>query len=303
MAYQRLGGAAGILGAPTSDAVLTPVRDGERMTFQGGALYLNPALGKAFRVSTETDKAYLAAAGEVDAYNNPVLNVMGLPISDEQKLDNRSYRAKFNGGSFYHTKLSEAFALYGAFDNEYSSEVSPGVKVGSRLGMPLSAELSDGLNGRVMHFENGDIYRISSNPTAFALWGPTNEHYKAMNGTRSYLGYPITRVLELSGGQAADFVHGTIVWHPGIGTKDSAVSASLSHGVLYIHGSARNDNIHIINEQGYVIVDSATIRVIPEAASTPQTTNISIPSAWVSKIEIDARAGFRHNLHDRRPQL
>ncbi|PWW22929.1 uncharacterized protein with LGFP repeats [Geodermatophilus normandii] len=88
-AWQRAGGATGVLGLPTTDETVAPGGAGSVVDFQGGSVYSSAATG-AHWVRTAVNSAYLDAGGTTSSY--------GYPVSDTY-AHNGLQRVDFQGGS------------------------------------------------------------------------------------------------------------------------------------------------------------------------------------------------------------
>jgi SpoIID/LytB domain protein len=79
----------------------------------------------------------------------------------------------------------------------------------SSLGFPTSGMCRAPRDGRKAFFEHGGIWWSSSHG-AFVLTGSSLDQYNRLNGAAGRLGYPVSDVHAVAGGERAEFEHGSL---------------------------------------------------------------------------------------------
>ncbi|HEX7976011.1 MAG TPA: hypothetical protein VF498_16500 [Anaerolineales bacterium] len=114
---------------------------------------------------------------------------LGFSLDDTRIcVDGLGFYRHYQNGSIYWSAASGAYEVRGEIRIRWAflgGERGP-------LGYPISGETStaDGM-GLFNHFQSGSIY-WSPRTRAHDLRGPIREHWLALGGERSILGYPIT---------------------------------------------------------------------------------------------------------------
>lgn len=214
--YLALGGPAGALGFPTSD----DVSDGagaSHVTFQsGGRIQASPA--GTFAVEGAILQRWLALGGGHSALGYP----SGPPThtSDGQP-----------GQRFEHGYLVQAsngtFAILAPVTSEW-------VRIGARLGHPVSDAVAEPGGGHRQEFATGLVVYYSAATPAVALGGDALAKFRALGGGGSVLGYPTAPAAAISGGSVVRFHNGdlytdaagTFELHGPIATKYDGLAAA-----------------------------------------------------------------------------
>ena len=199
--YRALGGAAGLLGEPTSNEY--DVRGGRAQDFAGGRVYWSPAFG-AFEVHGAILERYVVLSGPA--------GFLGMPVSDETAGPPSGGKAShFSGGAVFWSPTSGPWSVHGDILRKYESGGAP------RYAYPITDELTapDGV-GRYNHFTGGaSIYWTPSTGSHFVL-GAIREHWAATGWERN-LGYPLTDEVGSGTGRMSEFRNGTVYWSAGTG--------------------------------------------------------------------------------------
>lgn len=199
--WLRLGGARGLLGAPTTDETATPDRVGAFTHFERGSIYWSPSTG-AHEVHGSF-RGYWAARGWERSF-------LGFPVTNEFPAG-RGVGQHFQGGSLYWSPATGPHEVHGAF---YGRWASLGWER-SFLGFPTSDELP-ALGGVFQRFQGGTLYwspATGAHPVSGAFYG----YWAAQGWERGSLGYPTSGGYRINGGAgvAQDFQGGTLTWLAG----------------------------------------------------------------------------------------
>jgi len=151
-AYQRFGGALGMLGAPIGDPTNTTFGVGKVQRFEHGAIYWSTAT-RAHVLGEALDAKLVALATQKDAYGTSVQRIVGFPVTDQATMGDRVVWARFQGGEIYAPNASGTYVVYGAILAKY--RLLGGAS--GTLGTPMSDELASLDGGRVSRFQGGDI--------------------------------------------------------------------------------------------------------------------------------------------------
>jgi hypothetical protein len=274
--YQALGGSGGLLGLPTADETAAP-RGGRVAVFQNGyRIYWSEATG-AHEVHGAIRIKYDATASLTDAYGRRVLDILGLPTSDEQAAPRGGRVSHFQGGDIYGLPGVGVFAVYGAIKDKYNATAGLTDAYGRRvldiLGLPISDELPTANNGRVSHFQGGDVY-ANLGVGAYVVYGAIKVKYNAMGGPGGKAGLPTSDELAVPGGRVGRF-------------QGADLYAILNVGVFEVNGSIRVE----YNK--------------PDVAGTlglPITDETTIPGGWYNNFQKGSiyanGAAADHQAHD-----
>ena len=201
--YQRLGGAASILGQPVGGEV--QVRSGTMQQYRGGRIYWSAATG-AQEVYGAILSRYVALGGEAGG--------LGLPVSGEVSGARAGSRlSMFQGGRIYWSPATGAQEVYGAILGRYAAL---GADAGV-LGLPVSGEVSGARAGsRLNMFQGGRIY-WSPATGAQEVYGAILWRYMATGGESGVLGLPTSGETNWPGGRTNTFEGGRITWNAATG--------------------------------------------------------------------------------------
>jgi hypothetical protein len=144
--YQALGGCNSVLGAPTSDEMVTPDNIGRYNVFEHGSIYWTQATG-AWEVHGTIRDKYKDLGWEASA--------LGYPVSDEGGTpDGKGRYNAFQNGSIYWTQATGAHEVHGAIRDKWRDL---GWEAGV-LGYPTSDEHDgDHPGARSNDFQGGSI--------------------------------------------------------------------------------------------------------------------------------------------------
>lgn len=206
--FRELGKAGLNLGAPLSDVQTVP--GGWSRTYSFGRIYTDPE-GRTHEVHGGILSRYLALGGPS--------SYLGLPRSDEMAgLAGTGRVHEFAGGTIAWSSSTGAHDVRGSIRQAW---VQTGREAGP-LGYPRTGELvaPDGV-GRLSEFAGGTV---TWHPThgAHAVQGGIGNHWRALGGLRSFLGYPIggEQTTEDGTGRANEFAGGTVVWSRATGARE-----------------------------------------------------------------------------------
>ncbi|MGY2067548.1 hypothetical protein [Blastococcus sp. SYSU DS0619] len=200
-AWARQGYEGGPLGFPVSD--VRTLASGEFSVFQGGAIYWSPS-GGGHALRGPVYEAWARAGYET--------GVLGMPIGPQTSVTGGSYQ-DFAGGSIYQSSAHGARVVTGAFRDKWLTAGG----VSGALGFPAS-DVGRTRTGTFQVFAQGAIYASSTtNPqiirgTAYDVWA--RQGYET-----GRLGYPISDVQAVAGGQQSDFQGGSIYVSPATGGR------------------------------------------------------------------------------------
>ncbi|GAA4284604.1 hypothetical protein GCM10022261_21350 [Brevibacterium daeguense] len=204
--YQALGGAAGRLGAPTSNERCGLRDSGCYQSFQGGSIHWTRASG-AHATWGAIRNAWRDTGWENGKLRYPTTNERcGL-------RDSGCYQT-FQGGSIHWSPASGAHATWGGIRSAWSRT---GWENG-KLRYPTTNERCGLRNsGCYQTFQGGSIH-WSPNTGAHPTWGAIRSTWRDNGWEKGRLGYPKSDEYSISGGMAQDFEFGRITWKPGQGT-------------------------------------------------------------------------------------
>jgi uncharacterized protein with LGFP repeats len=218
--YLALGGPGSFLGLPFTDETRTPDGIGRFNHFnKDGSIYWTPATG-AWSIHGAIRAKWSSLGWE--------RSVLGYPVTDESRTPDGIGRFNhFNkDGSVYWTPTTGPWSIHGLIRSKWAS-------MGwerSVLGYPVTDERGtpDGV-GRFNHFSStrsphnvdGSVY-WTPRTGAHEVHGPIRAKWASMGWERSCLGYPISDVQNVTGGQRCTFQRGTITYN----TTTGAVTSS-----------------------------------------------------------------------------
>jgi uncharacterized protein with LGFP repeats len=155
-------------------------------------------------------------------------SVLRYPVTDETGTPDRVGRFNHfsNRGSIYWTPSAGPWSIHGDIRAKWAS-------LGwerSVLGYPVTDET--GTPDRVGRFNHFSSTRSRSNVDGSIYWtpgtgahevhGPIRAKWASMGWERSCLGYPISDVQNVTGGQRCTFQHGTIIYNTITGSVTSS---------------------------------------------------------------------------------
>ncbi|GHE10654.1 LGFP repeat-containing protein [Klenkia taihuensis] len=198
-AWGRLGYESGALGFPTSS--VTPLGAGAFSMFQGGAIYWSPT-GGAHALRGSTYSAWARQGYETGG--------LGWPTSGLQAVGGGT-RQDFTGGSIWASTAGGAHAVRGGTLATWQAAGGPaGV-----LGFPVS-DVGTLRAGSFQMFTGGAVYTSPSTGSRI-LRGEIYGAWARQGYEGGPLGYPVTDVQDLPGGQRSDFTGGSILWSSATG--------------------------------------------------------------------------------------
>jgi hypothetical protein len=230
--YKSLGGAQGVLGAPTSSLGTTPGGIGHYRHYSGGSIY------HTFPTGAHVVWGAILEKWESLGWEQSPL---GFPTTDEiQTPDGIGRYNHFEGGSVYWTPQTGAHVVWGAILEKWRD-------LGwekSVVGYPTSDEggAPDGI-GRYNHFERGSIY-WTPQTGAHEVHGAIHDFWEAQGWEQGELGYPVSDEMDLpGGGRRSVFQGGTVAWNSSTGAYPASnVPVSKLH--------LRVLDVHCIDETG-----------------------------------------------------
>ncbi len=159
--YQALGGEAGVLGPPTSEAYDTGA-DGRARDYTAGRIYWSPATD-AWEVVAPVLDRYLALSGPDGHLGLPTAPATGLPTADG------ALEQAFTGGRVYASAATGARAVAGGILKRYLAIGASG----SYLGFPTSDTTASG-DGFASRFQRGRITwsSTSGSTRVTGRWAP-----------------------------------------------------------------------------------------------------------------------------------
>jgi len=153
----------------------------------------------------------------------------------------------------------------------------------SPLGLPISDERTAltspfGTIGRVNDFEGGHIHFHRTGPhagQAYETHGPIDTRYVAIGGTASCLGFPVSDVVSVAGGQRSNFEGGFILWSgdPNAAAVETCVTVVPSPAILI---SPASFNFGTVN------ISSSAQKVF--TISNPGTATLTVTGVNVSSV-------------------
>ena len=247
--YLANGGPSGLLGAPTGDEVADG-KGGASQSFEGGTTFWSSATGGR-TVMNPIRSIYVAAGGPTGTYGYPVgeastfgtdgvsqqfqngmittssagtqrvsgairaayldlggpNGVLGAPVAAEVAEGNLGASQAFTGGKIYWSASAGAHAVRGGTLVAYQNLGGPP----GTLGMPATAESSDGVGGAVQGFTKGSIY-WSGATGGQAVLESIRAVYHAASGPAGSYGSPAAAALSFGSARVSQrFQNGQFV--------------------------------------------------------------------------------------------
>jgi uncharacterized protein with LGFP repeats len=205
--WAALGWERSVVGYPITDETRTPDGVGRYNNFQHGSIYWTPATG-AWEIHGLIRQHWAALGG--------VGSVVGYPTSNETRTrDGVGRYSNFQYGSIYWTPATGAWEVHGWIRQRWAA-------LGwerSVVGYPITDETRtiDGV-GRYNNFQNGSIYWTPATG-AWEIQGLIRQHWAALGGVGSVVGYPTSNETRLPDGigRYNNFQNGNIYWSPANG--------------------------------------------------------------------------------------
>ena len=209
ISYKAAGGAAGMLGFPTTDVMTTADGVGRYNHFSGSggaSIYWSPEDRRARDPRRHPDQM-----GGTGGEKGP----LGYPVTDEKMTPDRVGRYNHfsgsGGASIYWSPKTGAHEIQGAIRTKWAAlgwEKGP-------LGYPVTDEgITPDRVGRYNHFSGsggGSIY-WSPKTGAHEIRGAIRIRWAALGWEKGRLGYPVTDEHSVPVGRESDFRSGRLVW-------------------------------------------------------------------------------------------
>ncbi|GAB3598899.1 hypothetical protein GCM10027586_01230 [Kineococcus gypseus] len=218
-AWQRVGGARGVLGAPLSEELGTPDARGRSTHFQGGSIYWTPATG-AHEVHGAIAQHWSALGWE--------RSVLGYPISDELAVgDGLGRVSHFEHGSIYWSPATGAHEVHGANRQRWLEMGAQRSHLGYPVGDEVRIEAGQGRYAQVSRFQHGEL-----------VWWPDTSPamvrgavFEAVRASSWPLVLPFGDEMptEDGVGRWQPFVGGSVFWHPRTGAHVLPGPISFQH--------------------------------------------------------------------------
>ncbi|MGZ4588791.1 MAG: SpoIID/LytB domain-containing protein [Mycobacteriaceae bacterium] len=198
--YNELGGAAGFLGAATTNELGTPNGKARYNHFQGGSIYWSPTTG-AREVHGSIRELWAALGWEA--------GFLALPTTDEYGTPNGKARYNhFESGSIYWSPATGAHEVHGAIRGTWAAY---GWEAGL-LGLPLTNEFgTPNGQGRYNHFQGGSVY-WSPGSGSHEVHGSIRDSWAGQGWEAGSLGFPTSDEHDVPGGRASTFQGGTLTF-------------------------------------------------------------------------------------------
>ena len=187
--YQKLGGAGGALGLPTSPEMT--LSGGWQQNFERGSVLVSTAGSFATVNGINTRYQQLGGAG----------GVLGFPTTPEMTLSG-GWQQNFGRGSVY-VSAAGSFATVNGINAKYQQL---GGATGG-LGFPTGAETTFS-GGWGQTFQNGAVY-VSADGS-FATVNGMNSAYQELGAAGGALGFPTGAEAAIPGGWSQQFQHGVL---------------------------------------------------------------------------------------------
>lgn len=154
------------------------------------------------------------------------------PVSETQDAGNGGFVQQYTTGNIYWHPHTGAKWVYGAILTKFLGLGGPS----GFLGYPLTDENATlGSTGSYNHFQGGSIY-YSIESGAHEIHGLIRDHWQALGGAASYLGYPMWDQL----GNMSRFQRGTIHHLTNGQAQDEPDTRTIQTGVIHVDGAAAN---------------------------------------------------------------
>lgn len=281
--YNRLNGAAGILGKATMNKVCELRNDGCYQGFANGGIYWSGATG-AYESYGVIRTRYMQIKTED--------GVLGYPTGSVQcgLVGSGCYQTYQGGVMYYAPAVSKAFEVTGAILTHYGELKSEN----SVLGYPTGAAVC-GLvnNGCFQGFQTGGMY-YSPSTGAHTSYGPIRQKYIETGTESGTLGYPTSDVVcgLKNNGCYQIFQKGTIFWSQATGAKTVV-------GAIYSKWDAVSKEWGSL---GYPITDESPVSgyntqtfengIIYQKGSTSRIILNSIKTRWDELNGVNGKLGF-----------
>jgi hypothetical protein len=207
--YKAAGGAAGLLGFPTTDVAITSDGVGRYSHFSGSggaSIFWSPKTG-----AHEVHAAIRAKWAALGWEKGP----LGYPTTDEKITPDRVGRythfSGSGGASIYWSPKTGAHEIHGAIRTKWAAlgwEKGP-------LGYPTTDEkITPDRVGRYTHFSGSGGASIYWSPKtgAHEIHGAIRTKWASLGWEKGRLGYPVTDEYSVPGGRESDFRGGRLVW-------------------------------------------------------------------------------------------
>jgi hypothetical protein len=207
--YKAAGGAAGMLGFPTTDVRITPDGVGRYSHFSGtdgASIYWSPKTG-----AHEIHGAIRAKWAALGWEKGP----LGYPLTDvtvtADGVGTYSHFSGSGGASIYWSPKTGAHEIHGGIRAKWAAlgwEKGP-------LGYPTTDErITPDQVGRYTHFTGSGGASIYWSPKtgAHEVHGAIRAKWAALGWEKGRLGYPVTDEFAVPGGRESDFRGGRLVW-------------------------------------------------------------------------------------------
>jgi len=223
----------GRLGYPTSDEISLST-GGKYQQFQGGRIYWKSGIG-AWDVAGSIGSRYVQTHADEGA--------LGYPTGAEVTVSSGTKYQQFQGGRIYWQKSRGTYSVYGDIGARYM-----GLKADkSRLGLPLSNEITLSTGGKYQKFEHGRIYWKKATG-AWDVGGSIGDrYYNQLDADASALLYPTSGEISLpGGGKYQNFEGGRIYWKSKLGAN--SVYGSIGQRYLTISADESRLGLPTSNE-------------------------------------------------------
>ncbi|HZO76388.1 MAG TPA: hypothetical protein VFB60_29585 [Ktedonobacteraceae bacterium] len=221
--WLELGGKDG-LGDPFDTAQPFSDQVGSYQQFANGAIFYSIAYGAVVVSSTIFAKwASISVTNAATYCGDLVQDYLGYPTDDFFSTAEGGYAAYFERGTIIIRWNSRAYVVYEEIYGHYRElgDVRGALHL-PEVGLPESDEEVAPGGGRRSRFERGDIYWHPATG-AHEVHGAIREHWLALGGTASFLGYPTSDEMSVTRGsseigRSQHFQHGAVIyWSPETG--------------------------------------------------------------------------------------
>ena len=232
--YQQLGGATGVLGAPTS--AVTPILLGFVRTYAHGRIYYSTPTGAHELLAGPILDRYLQLGAERSRLGYPATG----PTAEQPA---GTLVQRFRGGRIYSGPSTGAWPVYGPILDRYLALGGPTGK----LGLPTSGEAGVPPTGaRASVFQHGRIY-WSASTRAWEVTGVILTYYLSLGASASALGLPTSApYLSGRGALVQNFFHSRVYWSQATGAR--SVYGQTLVRYLALGGSAGSLGLPTVSE-------------------------------------------------------
>ncbi|TFV53575.1 hypothetical protein E4P43_01415 [Blastococcus sp. TF02A-35] len=201
-AYQRAGGAAGLLGSRLGP--VSHVADGLVQVYARGRVYWSQAAG-AHVVRGAVLTRWLAVGGPSGA--------LGWPVAGEEGVAGGA-RARFAGGSLFWSEATGAQMVRGAILARYEAAGGP-----AALGFPVADDGATAAgDGSLVRLQRAVIY-WSEATGAHVVRGAVLARWRELGAQTGLLGFPVADEEAVAGGARARFAGGSLYWSEATGAQ------------------------------------------------------------------------------------